>query len=98
MTADPVQPAGDPGKDPAAIRRMLPAAERIEFERSFAAALDSARRTFSLTPVDQVLEQWRRITVLSRAPGHAQALEHARRLLAGEDVLTVPADLDALLG
>jgi hypothetical protein len=98
MTAEPIQPAADPGRSPAAIRDALLAADRAEFARSYGAALDEARRTWSLQPVDEVLEQWRRIAVLSRSPGHAEGLEHARRLLAGEYAPTRPADLDALLG
>ena len=34
--------------------------------------------------------------MLSRRPGHSEALEHARRFLAGEDVPMYAADLDAL--
>jgi hypothetical protein len=98
MTADPVQSASDPGRDPAAIRRMLPLARRADFERSFTEALEQARQTYTLAPVDEVLERWRRIVVLSGAPAHAQALEHTRRLLDGEDAPTVPANLDALRG
>ena len=96
MTAEPIQPAADPGRSPAAIRDALPAADRAEFARSWTAALDEARRTWSLRPVDEVLEQWRRIAVLSRSPGHAEGLEHARRFLAGEDVPVYDVDLDAL--
>jgi len=96
MTAEPIQPAADPGRSPAAIRDALPAADRAEFARSWAAALDEARRTWSLQPVDEVLEQWRRIVVLSRSPGHAEGLEHGRRFLAGEDVPVYAVDLDAL--
>ena len=98
MTAEPIRHPADPGRDPAAIRDMLPAADRADFGRSYAAALEEARRTWSLRPVDSVLEQWRRIAILSQSPDHAQALEHARRLLAGQDAPTVPADLDALRG
>lgn len=77
---------------------MLPAADRADFGRCYVAALEEARRTWSLQPVEEVLEQWRRIALFSRTPGHPLALEHARKILAGEDVPTVPANLDALLG
>jgi hypothetical protein len=40
MTAEPIQPAADPGRSPAAIRDVLQAADRAEFARSWAAALD----------------------------------------------------------
>jgi Family of unknown function (DUF6247) len=96
MSAEPIQPPADPGRNPAAIRDMLPAADRADFGRFYAAALEEARRTWSLQPVDDVLEQWRRIAILSRSPGHAESLEHARRFLAGEDVPVYPVDLEAL--
>jgi len=96
MTAEPIQPVPDPGRNPARIRDMLPAADRADFGRSYAAALEEARRTWSLQQVDEVLEQWRRIAILSRSPGHAESLEHARRFLAGEDVPVYEVDLEAL--
>lgn len=70
-----IQSAADPGRSPAAIHDALPAVGRAEFARSWEAALNEARRTWSLEPVDEVLEQWRRIAVLSRSPGHAEGLE-----------------------
>ena len=70
MTAEPIQPSADPGRDPAAIRDMLPAADRADFAAAYAGALEEARRSWSLQPVDGVLEQWRRIAILSRSPGH----------------------------
>jgi hypothetical protein len=75
---------------------MLPVADREDFARFYAAALDEARRTWSLQPVDEVLEQWRRIAIFSRVPGHADALQRGLRMLAGEDVPVHPVDLDAL--
>jgi hypothetical protein len=98
MTAEPVPPARDPGRNPAAIRDALPHADRADFERFYAGALDEAKRTYTLEPVESVLEQWRRIVILSASPGHAEAMEHARRLLAGEDAPVIPADLTALRG
>lgn len=96
MTAEPIQPPSDPGRSPAAIRDMLPAADRADFGRSYAAALGEARRTWSLQSVDDVLEQWRRIAILSRSPGHAESLERAGRFLAGEDIPVYAVDLEAL--
>jgi hypothetical protein len=96
MTAEPIQPPADPGRSPAVIRDQLRAVDRAEFARAYAAALEDARRTWSLQPVDDVLEQWRRIALLSRSPGHAGALEEARRFLAGEDVRSYPVGLEAL--
>jgi hypothetical protein len=45
MTAELTQPPGDPGRNPAAIRDMLPAADRADFARFYTAALDEAKRT-----------------------------------------------------
>lgn len=96
MTAESIQPPADPGRNPAAIRDMLPPGDRADFGRFYAAALDEARRTWSLNPVDEVLEQWRRIAILSQSPGHKKALEDGLRLLAGDDVPLYRVDLEAL--
>ena len=71
MTAEHSQPRPvNPGHDPAAIRAALPADDRADFERSYAEALDEAKRTFSLEPVAATLEQWRRRAVLRQSPHH----------------------------
>lgn len=99
MTAEPIsQPPRDPGRNPGAIRETLPVADRGEFERLYAAALDEAKRAFDLEPVTAMLEQWRRIAIFSQVPGHTEAMEHGLRFLAGEDVPFVRVDLDALSG
>lgn len=67
MSAEPVQSPADPGRNPAAIRDMLPVGDRADFGRSYAAALDEAKRTWSMQPVDNALEQWRRIAIFSRS-------------------------------
>jgi hypothetical protein len=86
----------NPGHDPAAIRAVLPAGDRGDFERFYGAALDEAKRTFSLEPVTALLEQWRRIAVLKQSPRHDEAIETGLQLLAGEDVPLFEVDLDAL--
>lgn len=96
MTAEPVGRPTDPGRDPAAIRDMLPPSDRADFARFYAEALEAARLTWSLQPVEETLEQWRRIAILSSSPGHGQAMEHGRRLLAGDDVPVYPVDLEVL--
>ena len=96
MTAEPVGRPVDPGTDPAAIRDMLPPGDRADFARFYAEALEAARLTWSLQPVEEMLEQWRRIAILSASRGHAEAMEHGRRVLAGDDVPVYPADLEAL--
>jgi Family of unknown function (DUF6247) len=51
MTAEHVELGlVNPGHDPAAIRAVLPAEDRADFERSYAEALDEAKRIFSLEP------------------------------------------------
>ena len=96
MTAEPVGRPSDPGRDPAAIRDMLPPADRADFARFYAEALEAARLSWSLQPVEDTLEQWRRIAILSGSPGHAEAMEHGRRLLRGDDVPVLAVDLEAL--
>jgi hypothetical protein len=96
MTAEPIGRPVDPGRDPAAIRDMLPPRDRADFTRFYAEALEAARLNWSLRPVEETLEQWRRIAILSRPPGHAEAMDHGRRLLAGDDVPVHAVDLEAL--
>jgi hypothetical protein len=96
MTAEPIRSPADPGRNPAAIRDMLPAKDRADFAGFYAAALDEARRTWSLQPVDELLEQWRRIAIFSRQPGHAEAVQRGLRMLAGEELPARVVDTDAL--
>jgi hypothetical protein len=85
-----------PGRNPAAIRDLLPARDRTDFAKFFSAALDEARRIWSLQPVDEVLEQWRRIAIFSRQPGHAESVQRGLRMLAGEDLPARVTYMDAL--
>lgn len=96
MTVEPIRSPTNPGRDPAAIRDMLPARDRADFARFYFGALDQARRTWSLQPVDEVLEQWRRIAIFSRQPGHAESVQRGLRMLAGEDLPARVMDTDAL--
>lgn len=75
---------------------MLPPADRADFARFYAEALEAARLTCSLQPVEETLEKWRRIAILSPSPGHAEAMEHGQRLLGGDDVPVYAVDLEAL--
>jgi beta-phosphoglucomutase-like phosphatase (HAD superfamily) len=75
---------------------MLPPRDRADFARFYAEALEAARLTWTLQPVEETLEQWRRIAVLSGSPGHAEAIEHGRQVLGGDDVPAYDVDLEAL--
>lgn len=59
-------------------------------------ALDAARRTYRFDELSQVVERWWCIAVASSVPGHDEAIERGLRLLAGEDIATVPVDSEAL--
>ena len=96
MTAEPIGRPADPGRDPAAIRDMLPPGDRADFARSYAEALDEARRSWGLQPVEETLEQWRRIAIFSQVPGHAEAISRGLRMLNGEDLPVHHVDLDGL--
>jgi hypothetical protein len=67
---------------------MLPAADRADFARFYAAALEEARRTWSLQPGRHRSGQWRRIAILSRSSGHEERLEGVGRLLCKDDHAT----------
>ena len=51
------------------------------------------RAIFTLASALSGLADRRRIAILSRSPGHAESLEHARRLLAGRTSSFTPSTL-----
>jgi hypothetical protein len=56
------------GASPAAIRAGLFVEDRDEFDDAYSAALDEARRTYELSGVHTVLEEWRRRAILQSDP------------------------------
>ncbi len=85
-----------PERSPAAIRAELPEELRAEFDAEYHAALDEARSTFRLDRLEATIRSWWLFVWVRRSPGHQQAMETGRRILAGEPVETFPVDLDAL--
>lgn len=102
----PPIPVLPPDASPRAIRDALIDEERTEFERDYQAAMAEASRTLDLTGVLDVLRSWRHIAWITQRHGpeaHRRMLNTAARLLAGEDVPTVPgyvvkAEIKAKLG
>jgi hypothetical protein len=87
-----------PERSPAAIRAELPEAMHAEFDAEYLAALEEARTTYRLDRLNEVIEAWWLSTWARRIPGHEQAMETGRRILADEAVETTPVDFDALRG
>jgi hypothetical protein len=85
-----------PERSPAAIRAELPEAMRVEFDAEYFAALEEARTSYRLDRLNEVVEAWWLSTWARRIPGHEQAMETGRRILAGEPVETFPVDVDTL--
>jgi hypothetical protein len=102
----PPIPTLPPDATPQAICAALIGDERTEFERDYQAALTEAGRTLDLTVVLDVLRNWRHIAWITHRQGpdaHLRMLDAAARLMAGEDVPTVPghvvkAEINARLG
>jgi hypothetical protein len=91
---------------PQAIRDALVGGERAEFERDYRSALAKAAGTLDLTGVLDVLRNWRHVAWITQRHGadvHRRILDAASRLMAGEEVPTVPghvvkAEINARLG
>ena len=102
----PPIPALPPDATPQAIRAALIGDERAEFERDYQAALAEAAGTLDLAGVLDVLRNWRHIAWITQRHGadaHRRMLDAAGRLMAGQDVPTVPghvvkAEINARLG
>lgn len=79
-----------PGASPAAIAAFLLPDDRPAFVAAYEAALDEARRTLDLTPVHDVVEDWRRVALVQSDPIHfRRAVRRAAEIVSGEPV---PAD------
>lgn len=104
MTAGPYEPAPDrsgrPHAGPRAIRAALPIGDREAFDADFRAAMATATEEQDLAPVTACLERWWRVAwSAADLRRHREMLDHTNRLLAGEDVPTVPwSELRARLG
>jgi hypothetical protein len=102
---DPI-PALPPDATPQAVRAALVAEERAAFDRDYQAALAEAGKTLDLTGVLDVLNNWRHVAWITQRHGaetHQRMLNAAARLMAGDDVPTVPgqvvkAEVNARLG
>jgi hypothetical protein len=88
--ASPAGRVERPERTPAAIRAELPDDLRGQFDAEYQAALDDARASYRLDRLDEVIEAWWLTVWARRNPGHEQAMETGRRILAGEPVETFP--------
>jgi hypothetical protein len=75
-----------PGASPATIRSWLATDEdRDRFLGDYAAALDRARDELDLTPVQDTIEEWRRIAVLQTDPaGFRRTVRYAAEQVTGQ--------------
>ena len=75
------------GASPAAIHSGLFPEDREAFLAAYDAALEKARSTLHLAPVNDVLEEWRRRAVLQSDPdAFRRAVRRAAELITGEPV------------
>jgi len=81
--------------DPAGIRAGLPPENVAEFDEDYQQVMAEAAKTLDLAPVLSTLEHWHRIAWMYTADpaGYRRMLDTAERLIAGEDVPTVPGDV-----
>ncbi|MEJ2861684.1 DUF6247 family protein [Actinomycetospora flava] len=76
-----------PGASPATIRSFLLPADQPTFVAAYEAALDDARRSLDLTPVHQVVEDWRRVALVQADPvAFRRAVHRAAEIVTGEPV------------
>ncbi|MFC7387762.1 DUF6247 family protein [Sphaerisporangium rhizosphaerae] len=76
-----------PDKTPRAIRAALLPEEVGDFDREFRAVMAEATETLDLTVVTSFVERWWRVAWSSAdASGHRAMLDHADRLVRGENV------------
>jgi Family of unknown function (DUF6247) len=85
---------------PAEVRAALIDEETGEFDRQWREALAAAAETLDLSGVMAMLDHWRRMAWLQQdREAYTHMLDTAARLIAGEDVPTVPwSELKAELG
>jgi len=69
---------GPGARDPEAILRSLPEAERESFLREYRAALDAAHEVWRYRQLQEVLTRWNLVALTTSQPGYAEALAEAR--------------------
>jgi hypothetical protein len=80
-----------PAPDLHAIRNALLPEDVADFDQEFRTVMAEATSAMDLTVLAAFIERWRRIAWSAGEPdGHRAMLERAQRLLAGEEVPTMP--------
>jgi hypothetical protein len=79
MSADFLEPVGDPGDDPAAIFELLLESHRSQFRAEYDQALDAAHDLARFTQVRSLLRQWRLRAMAYNRPGYEEAVQDARK-------------------
>ena len=80
-----------PARTPAAVRAALTGADRTQFERDYQAAVSTAAEDYDLAPLQDVLDQWWHVVVLTADPeAHQRMLAAAAALRAGRPVPSSP--------
>ena len=77
-----------PPRSGPAIRALLAvwAPDEVpQFENEFHHALSEAARSYDITPLDDLLERWRRVAAVRANPLTPQEQEQLRRARAGDD-------------
>ena len=73
------------GASPRTVREWLPAELARRFDDAYRSAIDAARTTYELDPVNEVVEDWRRIAVLHTDPvAFRRTMRAAAELATGE--------------
>jgi hypothetical protein len=81
------------GASPAAIRVVLQAGDRAEFDAAYAQALDDAKDSGDLTELFTMLDGWRRVAALTSDPEiFRRVARRAAELHTGDPADTPPDD------
>ena len=93
--AAPREPEIPSRTEPAGIRAGLPPESVAEFDEDYQQVMAEAAKTLDLAPVLETLEHWHRIAWMYTADPtcYRRMLDTAERIIAGEDVPTVPGDV-----
>ena len=80
-----------PARTPAEIRAALTGTDRAEFERDYQAAVARAADQYDLEPLNDVIEQWWQVAVLTLdRVAHQRMLDTAGALRAGDPLPSTP--------